>query len=50
MITSFDNNEDNVCLFLKDDVGGSRVRLHAKLHDLGSYNYIVTLVFRLPLF
>ena len=30
MITSFENNKNKMCLFLKDDVGGSRVRSRAR--------------------
>ena len=44
MMTSFDNNEDKVCLLLKDDVGGSYIRSRAKSYDLGSHDYGVTLV------
>ena len=43
IMTSFDNNENKVCLLLKDNVGGSRVRSHAKSHDFGSHNHGVLL-------
>ena len=39
MMTSFDNNEDKVCLLLKDDVGGLHVRSHTRSYDLGSCDY-----------
>ena len=39
MMTSFDNNEDKVCSFFKDDVGKSRIRLCARLHNFGSCDY-----------
>ena len=42
MITSFDNNEDKVCLLLKDDVGGSRIKSRAKLHNPGSCEHGIT--------
>ena len=29
-MTSFNNNEEKVCLLLKNDVSGSRIRSHAK--------------------
>ena len=38
MITSFDNNENKVCLLLKDNVGRSRVKSFARSHD-GSYDH-----------
>ena len=38
MMTSFDNNQDKVCLLLKDDVGRSYVRLCARLR-VRSYDY-----------
>ena len=41
MMTSFDNNKDKVCLFLKNDVGRSCVRSHAKSRDLGSCDHSV---------
>ena len=43
-MTNFDNNEDKVCLLLKDDVGGSCIRSFAKSHDYRSCNYGVTIV------
>ena len=46
MMTSFDNNEDKVCSFLKDDVGGSRIKSHAKSHDLRSRDHDVTVLDR----
>ena len=42
---SFDNNKNKVCLLLKDDVGGLRVKSHTRLHNFGSYNYSVTIAF-----
>ena len=33
MMTSFNNNEEKICLFLKDDVGRSRVRSRARSHN-----------------
>ena len=45
-MTSFNNNEDNVCLLLKEDVSGSHVRSRARSrvrsHDYRSSDYIVT--------
>ena len=29
-MTNFDNNEDKICSPLKDDVGGSRIKLRAR--------------------
>ena len=45
MITSFNNNEDKICLLLEDNVGGSCVRLRARSHDLGSCDYGITIAF-----
>ena len=45
MMTSFDNNEDKVCLLFKDDIGGSRIRSRAKSHNPGSRDYGVTIAF-----
>ena len=45
MMTSFDNNEDKVCLLLKDDVGESRIRSRAKSNDLGSHDHGITIAF-----
>ena len=42
MMTSFDNNEDKVCLLLKDDVGKSRVRSRARSYNHGSRDHDVT--------
>ena len=44
-MTRFDNNKDKVCLFLKDDVGKSRIRLRAKSHDPWSRDHDVTILF-----
>ena len=41
-MTSFDNNEDKVCSFLKDNVGGSYVKSFARSHDPKSYDQGVT--------
>ena len=41
-MTSFDNNEDKICLLFKDDIGRSCVRSCAKLYDPGSCDYGVT--------
>ena len=38
-MTSFDNNEDKICLFLKNNIDGSCVRSHAKSHNSGSRDY-----------
>ena len=43
MTTSFDNNEDKIYSLLKDDVGGSRVKSRAKLHDPGSRDHDITI-------
>ena len=40
-MTSFDNNEDKIYLFLKNDGSGLRVKLRAKLHDPGSRDHDV---------
>ena len=49
MMTSFDNNENKICLLLKDDVGGSYVRSYARSrvgsYDHRSYNHGVTIAF-----
>ena len=45
MMTSFDNKEDKICLLFKDNVGGSRVRSYARLHDPMSYDYGITISF-----
>ena len=37
-----DNNKDKVYLLLKDNIGGSRVRSHARLYNLRSRDYGVT--------
>ena len=46
-MTSFDNNEDKVCLLLKDDIDGSRVRSRTRsrvrLYDHRSCDHGVTL-------
>ena len=44
-MTSFDNNEDKVCLLLKHDVDGSRVRLYVKSHVPGSCDHGVIITF-----
>ena len=43
-MTNFDNNEDNVCLLLKDDVGGLRIRSRARSHNHGSCDHGVTVI------
>ena len=45
MMTSFDNNEDKVCLLLKDDLKRSRVRSRARSYDLGFLNHVVTHIY-----
>ena len=47
MITSFDNNEDNVCLLLKDNVDKLRVRSHARSHnpEFREHGVIITFFF-----
>ena len=45
MMTSFNNNEDKVCLLLKDDVGRSRVRPRTRSHDPRSRDHAVTIAF-----
>ena len=45
MMMSSDNNKNKVCLHLKDDVGGSRVRLRARSNDLEFCDHVVTIVF-----
>ena len=45
MMTSFDNDEDKVSLFLKNDVDGSRVRSRARSHNHRSYDHGVTIAF-----
>ena len=42
MMTSFDDNEDKVCSFVKDNVCGSCVRLRVKSYDPGSRDYGIT--------
>ena len=41
-MTSFDNNEEKVCLLLKNDVNRSHVRLYVKSYNLGSYDHNIT--------
>ena len=41
----FDNNEDKICLLLKDSIDRSHVKSHAKSHDFGSCEYGITIVF-----
>ena len=49
MMTSFNDNKDKVCLLLKDNVGGSRVRSHTRSragsHDHRFHDYGVTIAF-----
>ena len=45
MMTSFDNNEKKDYLFLKDDIGGPRVRSCIRSYDLRFYNHGVTIAF-----
>ena len=49
MITSFNNNEDKICLLFKDDVGGSRIRSCARsrvrLYDHRSCDHGITIAF-----
>ena len=49
MMTSFDNNKDKICLFLKNDVGGSPIRAcarsHIRSHDPRSYDHGITALF-----
>ena len=40
-----DNNEDKVLLLLKDNAGGSRIRLCARSYDPGSRNHGFTIAF-----
>ena len=42
MLTSFNNNEDKICLFLEDDIGRLNVRSHARSHDPGSCDHGIT--------
>ena len=44
MMTSFDNNEDKICLFLKDDIGEWWIRSHIKSHNLGSRDHGVIII------
>ena len=44
-MTSFDNNEDKVCLLLKDDVSESRVRSPARSHNPEFCDHNVTISF-----
>ena len=44
-MTSFNNNKDKICLHFKDDVGGLRVRSHARSNDPGSRDHDVTIAF-----
>ena len=48
-MTSFDKNEDKVCLLFKDDVGGSRVRSRARSHNHRSCDHGVTFSTLLPI-
>ena len=43
-MTSFDNNEDKLCLLFKYDIGGSRIRSRAKSHDPRSRDYGITII------
>ena len=43
MMTSFDNNEDKICLLLKDDVNGLYVRSRARSHNPKSYDHGIIL-------
>ena len=49
MMTSFDDNEDKVCLLFKDNVGESCVRSHARsrigLHNHKSRDQGVTSIY-----
>ena len=45
MMTSFNNNENKVCLLLKDDVGMLHVRSHAKSHDHRFCDHSITIAF-----
>ena len=45
MMTSFDNNEDKICLLLKDDVSGLHVRSRARSHDLKFGDHGITIAF-----
>ena len=44
-MTSFDNNEDKVCLLLKDDVGRLRVKSRARSHNHRSHDHGVIIAF-----
>ena len=45
-MTSFDNNEDKVCLLFNDNIGRSRIRLHARSHDHRSHDHGIKVEYR----
>ena len=47
-MTNFNNNEDKICLLLKDDVNGSGIKSRARSYNHKSRNHGVTQMFPLP--